>query len=128
MGSAANQVGYHVVTHLALHKWFVEKDRPVPRFLFLDQPEQAYYPDDVPAGVRDPSVLLRSSDEVRVRALYELIYRVVRDLNGALQLIVVGHANLEDLDWFEDARVEDWKAEGAGLVPASWLEGTEYAN
>jgi DNA repair exonuclease SbcCD ATPase subunit len=30
IGSAENQVGYHVVTHLALHRWFVEEDRPVP--------------------------------------------------------------------------------------------------
>ncbi|MEO8709798.1 MAG: DUF3732 domain-containing protein, partial [Lacisediminihabitans sp.] len=41
MGSAENWVGYHLVTHLALHEWFVAHDRPVPRFLMLDQPTQA---------------------------------------------------------------------------------------
>ena len=61
-----------------------------------------------------------------MRALYGFIQRVVRELNGKLQVIVVGHADLADLDWFEDARVEDWKVESAGLVPQSWLVGTEY--
>jgi len=121
IGSASNQVGYHVTAHLALHKWFVEERRPVPGFLILDQPEQAYYPDDIPESVRDPSILLKESDEARVRGLYGLINRIVTDLGGRFQVIVVGHANLTDLEWFEDARVEDWKTDGAGLVPMDWL-------
>lgn len=38
MGSGGNWVGYHVVAHLALHRWFRQKDRPVPGFVFVDQP------------------------------------------------------------------------------------------
>jgi hypothetical protein len=34
MGSGENWVGYHLIAHLALHRWFVTKDRPVTRFLF----------------------------------------------------------------------------------------------
>ncbi|WP_416208260.1 DUF3732 domain-containing protein [Halomonas sp.] len=26
---------------LALHEWFTQRDRPVPRFLFLDQPSKS---------------------------------------------------------------------------------------
>lgn len=44
MGSGENWVGYHLIAHLALHHWFVERARPVPRFLFLDQPSQVYFP------------------------------------------------------------------------------------
>ena len=44
MGSGENWVGYHLIAHLALHQWFVERSRPVPRFLFLDQPSQVYFP------------------------------------------------------------------------------------
>jgi Protein of unknown function (DUF3732) len=44
IGSAANWVGYHLATHLALHKFFTENERPVPRLLMFDQPTQAYYP------------------------------------------------------------------------------------
>ena len=38
MGSGANHVGYHLVAHLALHQHFVRDNRPVPRFVFFDQP------------------------------------------------------------------------------------------
>lgn len=44
MGSGENWVGYHLIGHLALHRWFVDRGRPVPRFLFLDQPSQIYFP------------------------------------------------------------------------------------
>ncbi|WP_291366393.1 DUF3732 domain-containing protein [Acetobacter sp. UBA5411] len=36
MTSGENWVGYHVLTHLALHKWFRQKSRPVSGFLILD--------------------------------------------------------------------------------------------
>ena len=38
IGSGQNWVGYHLITLLALHKWFVEMKRPVAQFLFIDQP------------------------------------------------------------------------------------------
>lgn len=47
IGSAENWVGFHLVTHLALQRYFVRQERPVPRFLMLDQPTQAYYPSEV---------------------------------------------------------------------------------
>src|SRR5262249_30874767 len=40
MGSGENWVGYHVLAHLALHKWFRQKNRPVPGFIIFDQPSQ----------------------------------------------------------------------------------------
>jgi len=49
MGSGETWVGLHLVTHLALHNWFFKKQRPVPQFLFLDQPSQAYFPPDTSA-------------------------------------------------------------------------------
>ncbi|MEI7902266.1 MAG: DUF3732 domain-containing protein, partial [bacterium] len=42
MGSGENWVGYHLIAHFALHNWFVERQRPVPRFIFIDQPSQVY--------------------------------------------------------------------------------------
>ena len=44
IGSGENWVGYHVVTLLALHRWFREQGRPVPGILVFDQPSQAHYP------------------------------------------------------------------------------------
>ena len=119
IGSAANQVGYHIVTHLALHRWFVEEERPVPRFLFLDQPEQAYFPEDMPAEVRDPTEQLSDLDQERVRTLYTFIKDITEQLAGAMQVIVVGHWNPAGVDWFRAARVENWR-HGEALVPAEW--------
>jgi hypothetical protein len=44
IGSGENWVGYHIAAHLALHKLFRNRERPVPAFLMLDQPSQAHYP------------------------------------------------------------------------------------
>lgn len=43
-GSGENWIGYHLIAHLALHRWFVDHDRPVPKFLLLDHPSQIYFP------------------------------------------------------------------------------------
>ena len=40
MGSGAYWVAYHLLIHFALHKHLVKAERPVPRFLILDQPSQ----------------------------------------------------------------------------------------
>jgi hypothetical protein len=40
IGSGENWLGYHLAAHLALHEHFRDHQRPVPRFLFLDQPSQ----------------------------------------------------------------------------------------
>ena len=44
MGSAANWLGSHLITMFGLHKYFINNNRPVPSFLFLDQPSQVYFP------------------------------------------------------------------------------------
>ncbi len=119
IGSAANQVGYHVVAHLALHRWFIEERRPVPDFLFLDQPEQAYYPEDVPKGTRDLNGVFSEKDQQKVLALYELIRNVTADQGGAFQTIVVGHWNPANVAWFPEVCVANWR--GDALVPAEWL-------
>jgi hypothetical protein len=119
IGSAGTQVSYHIVAHLALHQWFIEESRPVPRFILLDQPEQAYYPEEVAAS-DDPNAHISDLDEQRVRSLYGFINNVTESLKGGLQVIVVGHWNPNAVPWFEDARVENWR--GLALVPTAWLD------
>jgi hypothetical protein len=117
MGSAANVMGYHVAAHLALHKWFIDQDRPVPSFMILDQPSQVFFPDDVR---RDEDERVSDEDRQRITDLYALLRDTVSSLAGRLQIIVVDHANL-DLAWFQDSVVENWR-HGAALVPAKWLD------
>ncbi len=116
MGSAENWVGYHVLAHLALHKWFRQKNRPVPGFILFDQPSQAHYPADKDAeGSIDA---LGDEDQRAVRLLFKLISDVATELAPELQVIVMDHADLKH-DWFQDAVVERWR-KGVRLIPESW--------
>ena len=75
MGSGENWVGYHLIGHLALHSWFVEHARPVPRFLFLDQPSQVYFP---PEKDVDGSInALQNDDRIALLRIFQLIFDVV---------------------------------------------------
>jgi hypothetical protein len=117
MGSGENWVGYHVLTHLALHKWFRLKKRPVPGFIIFDQPSQAHYPpekDD--EGSLD---VLSNEDQTAVLQVFKLLSTAASELAPDLQIIVMDHADLKT-DWFQDAVIERWR-KGKKLVPASWV-------
>ena len=105
IGSAANWIGYHLATHLALHKFFVENDRPVPRFPMIDQPTQAYYPSDAAknAGQVD------DADRTAVLSMFTVMRDVVAELAPRMQVIVSDHANLDE-QWFRTriAPVAGW--------------------
>ena len=116
MGSGENWVSYHVLAHLALHWWFRRKHRPVPGFLILDQPTQAYYPPDRIEGGLDQ--IEKDADRRAVQSLFRLMYQACEDILGSFQLIVLDHAHLDD-DWFEECIVEEWRGENA-LVPHAW--------
>ena len=122
MGSASNWVGYHLVAHLGLHKWFKEHDRPVPRFLMLDQPTQAFYPPDVNAADATDVATEDLSDDDResVEAMFTLMRDLVNELAPGLQVVVMDHASLA-AGWFQDSVVEVWRG-GNKLVPMEWLD------
>ena len=117
MGSGENWVGYHVLAHLGLHKWFRHRNRPVPGFLFFDQPSQAHYP---PSRDHEGSLAdLPDEDQEAVRRLFRLIFDVSQDLQADLQIILMDHVDLTE-QWFEDAVVERWRG-GRKLIPDDWL-------
>ena len=117
MGSGENWVGYHVLAHLALHKWFRQKKRPVPGFLIFDQPSQAHYPPERDAeGSLD---VLADEDQTAVLQLFKLIADAAAELAPDLQIIVMDHADLKR-DWFEDAVTARWR-KGEKLIPSSWI-------
>jgi hypothetical protein len=117
IGSAKNWVGYHLATHLALHRYFTRQDRPVPRFLMLDQPTQAHYPSekDNESGLPE-----EDADRVAVRAMFELVRDVVAELAPDIQVIVCDHADLPE-PWFDRAVRQRWR-HGVKLIPADWLD------
>jgi hypothetical protein len=115
MGSASNWVGYHLVAYLALHKFFVENNRPVPRFLVFDQPTQAFYPPDLPDAA---AASLPDADRQAVEQLFSFLNDVASEMTPGLQVIVMDHAKL-DRAWFTHAIVEEWRG-GTKLVPGDW--------
>jgi len=117
MGSGANWLGCHLIAYLALHHWFVVKERPVPRFLILDQPSQVYFPAD--RGEIGPIEALDDEDRQAVVRVFRLIHDVVQELDGELQVIVTEHADPSE-EWFQEAVVERWR-DGVKLVPTEWL-------
>jgi predicted nucleic acid-binding Zn-ribbon protein len=116
IGSAENWIGAHLVTHLALHRYFVTHSRPVPRLLLLDQPTQAYYPSELEQETGVPS---DDSDREAVRRMFQLLLTVAEELAPSMQIIVCDHANLPE-EWFRSAVVHNWR-DGKALIPQEWL-------
>lgn len=121
MGSGENWISYHVIAHLGLHRWFTRHDRPVPRFLFLDQPSQVYFPADPDAAdaLQPPSDV----DRVHLARLFRLLFTVVAELAPHFQVILTEHADLAE-DWYQSAVTERWRG-GTALVPESWRNVSE---
>jgi hypothetical protein len=123
IGSGANWLAYHVATTLALQKLFTAmRDSPVPGFLLYDQPSQVYFPRtlarDLPEGA-DPK--LKDEDLAAVRKVFATLSESVRDAKGALQVIVLDHA--DDAAWGRlpgVQLVEEWRGPRK-LVPEEWL-------
>lgn len=116
MGSGENWVGYHLIGHLALHEWFTQRDRPVPRFLFLDQPSQVYFP---PERDVDGSIArIGEDDRQAVSRMFRFVFDVVDGVAPKFQVIMTEHADVND-DWYQNSISERWRG-GLALVPADW--------
>jgi hypothetical protein len=116
MGSGENWVGYHLIAHLALHEWFTERGRPVPRFLFLDQPSQVYFP---PERDVDGSMSMVGEDDRRaVSRMFRFVFDVVEKLSPGFQVVITEHADINE-EWYQDAVVERWRG-GLKLIPEDW--------
>jgi hypothetical protein len=127
IGSGLNWVGYHLAVYLSLHRYFIEHARPVPRFVLVDQPSQAFFPSDRQAGGELEE--LSDTDREHTKDLYRLMYDEVAAREGALQLIALDHADFGD-QWFQDCVVQRWR-DGEALIPLDWLidsDGQEAAD
>jgi hypothetical protein len=120
IGSAKNWVGYHLATHLALHRYLTMQERPVPRFLMLDQPTQAHYPSE---RDNDTGMPEEDADRRAVRAMFELMRDVVAELSPDFQLIVCDHADLP-IDWFRESVRYRWR-NGEALIPTEWIDANQ---
>ena len=117
LGSGSNWVGVHLITYFAMQKYFIDANRPVPRFIFIDQPSQVYFPSERQEQRQDWDL---------IRELYKFIFNRVAELNNRLQLIIVDHADLDDAQ-FRSAVVEDWLTDN-NLIPVDWYAATGGAD
>jgi hypothetical protein len=116
MGSGENWVGYHLIAHLALHQWFAARSRPMPHFLFLDQPSQIYFPSETDT---DGSLEAVSDDDrVALSRMFRLVFAAVQEVFPGFQVIMTEHADLNE-DWYQAAVSERWRG-GLKLVPEDW--------
>ncbi|MFJ4978106.1 DUF3732 domain-containing protein [Streptomyces coeruleorubidus] len=109
MGSGQNYLGYHIATMLSLHEWFND-----PRFLILDQPSQAGFPDET----RDGGF---GSARATLLNVYETIQSSIESLAGAFQVIVLEHADLDDEPSRSAVRARWRRSNGEALVPEHWI-------
>lgn len=117
MGSGANWVSYHLLIHFALHQHFVQTNRPVPRFLMIDQPTQVYFPPE--KDVNNDGVIQESSDEIAVKKMFDFIIDRTNGMESKFQVIITDHAYLQD-EKFKSCVKAVWR-NGEKLIPQDWL-------
>jgi hypothetical protein len=125
-GGGENHLAYHLSALLALHLFAAKNNRPIPRFLLIDQPTQVYFPSEQVYRDADGSVQKTEADADlnAVRRLFETLLKFTQDDVPGFQLIVTEHANLRD-QWFQDALVEIPWTKPPALVPEDWPQEDE---
>jgi hypothetical protein len=126
MGAGENWLGCHLIALLALHKEFVESNRPVPGFLILDQPTQVYFPSTLSynalSGTTEET-LQSDADLAAVRRMFSLLISICELLTPSFQIIVLEHANLPENDYQQALVEEPWTGDGArALIPDHWTK------
>ena len=112
LGSGSNWVGVHLITYFALQYFYIGAKRPVPSFMFLDQPSQVYFPSELDE---------KKTDWNEVNRIYQFIIDRTAELNGQLQVIIVDHADLEK-NSFREFTLENWWPDDKNLVPIDWYK------
>lgn len=122
-GGGENHLAYHLSALLALHLFAAQNNRPIPRFLLIDQPTQVYFPSEQVYNDADGSVQKTEADADlnAVRRLFELLLTFTQEDVPGFQLIVTEHANLRD-QWFQEALVERPWTKPPALVPEEWRD------
>lgn len=123
-GGGENHLAYHLGALLGLHKFAHNNAKPMPSFLFLDQPTQVYFPSETTYREASGSVEDTESSDAdleKVRTLFSLLHRFAAKDAPGFQIIVTEHANLRDA-WFQDSIIETPWTKPPALVPEDWEE------
>lgn len=101
-----------LIAYFALQHYFIGAKRPVPRFMFLDQPSQVYFPSEFDE---------KKTDWNEVNKIYQFVIDRTTELQGQLQVIIVDHADLKK-DSFREFIRENWWPDDKNLVPIDWYK------
>lgn len=120
-GGGENHLAYHLSALMALHKFALLNNRPIPNFLLIDQPTQVYFPSE--KSYKDASGSIEKTetdaDIVAVRRLFTLLHEFTLTEAPGFQIIITEHANLRE-DWFQNALVEKPWSKPPALIPEDW--------
>ncbi|MGL3823001.1 DUF3732 domain-containing protein [Sphingopyxis sp. R3-92] len=132
IGSGENWMAYHLAALLALQSVFLRRGsaNPVPTFLVIDQPSQVYFPSDTFERVVEGRSAAdgtgrrsrRLNDLDSTKQIFRALARAQKKLNGALQIIVLDHADQNawgDLDNVKG--IETWRNDSDWLIPQHWI-------
>lgn len=129
IGSGANHMGYHIATLLALHEHFLSvSHNPVPQFLIIDQPSQAFFPEGWPPRSaqgekgNEAGPPMPSDDIARVNSIFRALSEASIRTKNRLQIIVIDHA--DEITWQGVSNVtvaQRWRG-GEALIPRYWLK------
>ena len=119
IGSGANWVCYHLAGILAIHDHLSQNECPVPRTLLIDQPSQAWFPEEFRITDSDGELIPKSAEDInRVRDIYRILGEMASKEKFS-QIIVMDHAKFAD-PWFKDMICCEWRR-GEKLVPEHWV-------
>lgn len=123
MGSGENWLGCHLIALLALHKHFVEENRPVPHFFVLDQLTQVYFPsgESFQDQIFSEDFLTKDDDRKSIENIFNLIFNICEQLKPNFQVIILEHANLENKK-FQDSLIEEPWTDEKALIPQEWIK------
>lgn len=121
-GSAQTYLYYNLITLMVFHNHFIKHNRPVPRFLFLDQPSQVYFITETEENIKayKEKGIVTESEKTHVLNLFDFIFDFVKKQNGDFQVIITEHANLNNEE-FQKSLIEEWRNDKA-LVPYEWMQ------
>lgn len=121
-GSAQTYLYYNLITSMVFHSHFIKHNRPVPRFLFLDQPSQVYFMTETEENIEayKEKGIIAESEKMHVLNLFDFIFDFVKKQNGHFQIIITEHANLNNKE-FQKSLTEEWR-NGNALVPYEWMQ------
>jgi hypothetical protein len=131
IGSAANWMGYHIASLLALHQHFLSvPNNPVPHFIIFDQPSQAYFPDpeelpdgaDIAKALKEGATTKKGSDIIRTHNIFKALLMAFTICRKEIQIIVLEHAGELYWEGIQDiVVVKNWHNENDALIPKEWL-------